>query len=346
MPQGETPVRRVRAAATCRAEAPARRRCILLPMNGLNKRTAVLAAIVTCGTLSIVVSARQASPPGPTAASLKATTIEKVKDNLYVITGSSISNMDTFSGGNTAVFVTDKGVILVDTKLPGWGQPILERIKTVTDKPITTIINTHTHNDHTGSNDFFGASVETIVHENTRTNMTKMDGFKGEKAKFVPKRTYKDRLTLGSGKDQVDLHYFGIGHTNGDTFVVFPAIRVMHTGDMFAWKALPYIDTSNGGSVVAHAETLGKVVSGIQNVDTVITGHTPVLTWNDLREYADFNRDFVSWAREQIKAGKPAGQAAAEYQVPARYKGYSVSPNAQFGDAKANTEIVYKELGK
>ena len=315
-------------------------------MNAINRRSAVLAAIVLFGTLSIAFAARQAPPAGPTAASLKATTIEKVRDNLYVITGSGIESMDTFSGGNTAVFVTDKGVVLVDTKLPGWGQPILERIKTVTDKPITTIINTHSHDDHIGSNDFFGASVETIVHENTRTNMTRMDAFKGAKAAFVPKRTYKDTLSLGSGKDQVDLHYFGVGHTNGDTFVVFPALRVMHTGDMFAWKALPYIDTSNGGSVVAHAETLGKVVSTLNNVDTVITGHTPVLTWNELREYAEFNRDFVSWAQEQVKAGKPVGQAATEYRVPARYKGYTVSPNAQFGDAKGNVEIVYKELKK
>ena len=315
-------------------------------VNVMNRRTAVLAAIIVFGTLSIVVSARQATPQRPTAAALKATTIEKVKDNLYVITGSSIANMDAFSGGNTAVLVTDNGVLLVDTKLPGWGQPILDRIKTVTDKPVTTIINTHTHDDHMGSNDFFGASVETIVHENTRTNMTRMDAFKGEKAKFLPKRTYKDKLSLGSGKDQVDLYYLGVGHTNGDTFVVFPALGVMHAGDMFAWKALPYIDTSNGGSVVSHAETLRKAVSTIQNVDTVITGHTPVLTWNELSEYADFNSDFVSWAREQIKAGKAVGDAAAEYRVPAKYKGYSVSPNAQFGDAKANVEIVYKELKK
>ena len=313
-------------------------------MTPINTRTAVLAAIVVFGTLSIVASARQAPPSGPTPASLKAATIEKVKDNLYVITGSSVATLDAFSGGNTAVFVTDKGVVLVDTKLPGWGQPILDRIKTVTDKPITTIINTHTHDDHVGSNDFFGASVETIVHENTRTNMTRMDEFQGAKAKFVPKRTYKDKLSLGSGRDQVDLHYLGVGHTNGDTFVVFPALRVMHTGDMFAWKALPYIDTSNGGSVVAHAETLGRVVSTIKNVDTIITGHTPVLTWNELREYADFNRDFVSWAQEQIKAGKSVSEAASEYRVPAKYKDYTVSPNPQFGDAKGNTEIVYKEL--
>ena len=168
-------------------------------MIAVNRRAAVLAAIALFGSVSIAVSARQAQPQGPTAASLKATTIQKVKDNLYVVTGSSIANMETFSGGNTAVFVTDRSVVLVDTKLPRWGQAILDRVKTVTDKPVVTIINTHTHDDHTGSNEFFGASVETIVHENTRTNMMKMSAFKGENAKLVPKRTYKDSLSLGSG---------------------------------------------------------------------------------------------------------------------------------------------------
>src|SRR5688572_19373430 len=267
-------------------------------MNSINTRSIVLTSIVLLGTLAIAAWARQAPPAGPTPASLKATIIQKVKDNLYVITGSGVEDMATFSGGNTAVFVTEKGVVLVDTKLPGWGQPILDGIKTVTDKPVTTIINTHSHSDHVGSNAFFGASVETIVHENTRTNMTRMDAFKGTNAKFVPKRTYTDKLSIGSGKDQVDLHYFGIGHTSGDTFVVFPALRVMHTGDMFAWKALPYIDTGNGGSVVGHAVALERVVSMIKNVDTIITGHTPVLPWNDLSEYAQFNRDFIAWAQE------------------------------------------------
>lgn len=315
-------------------------------MKAVNTRTAVLAAIVVSGTLSIVVSARQMPPPGPTPTSLKATTIQKVKDNLYVITGSSVANIDAFSGGNTAVFVTDRGVILVDTKLPGWGQPILDRIKKVTDKPNTTIINTHTHYDHTGSNDFFGASVETIVHENTRTNMTRMDAFKGAKAKFVPKRTYKDKLSLGSGRDQVDLHYLGVGHTNGDTFVVFPALRVMHTGDMFAWKESPTSIRPTAAASLPMQRRSTESSRRLRTSDTIITGHTPLLMWNDLREYADFNRDFVSWAQEQIKAGKPIGQAATEYRVPAKYKGYTVSPNPQFGDAKANTEIVYKELKK
>ena len=71
-----------------------------------------------------------------------------------------------------------------------------------------------------------------------------------------------------------------------------------------------------------------------------------MLTWNELKEYADFTKEFVTWAQGQMKAGKTVDQAAAEYKVPAKYKGYAVSANPQFGSAKANLEIVYNELKK
>src|SRR5438876_5217588 len=186
------------------------------------KRVVVLTGLLAVGGLSLVAAALQA-PAGPSPAALAATKIEKVKENLYVITGSNAEDQNVFSGGNTAVFITDAGVVVVDTKLPGWGPTVLARIKSVTNKPVTTIINTHTHGDHTGSNEAFGATVDSVVQENTKANMAKMDNFKGDKAKFLPKRTYKDKLTMGSGKDEIDLYYFGPGHTNGDTFVVFPA---------------------------------------------------------------------------------------------------------------------------
>ena len=175
-------------------------------------RAITLALIVTFGGLTMAVAAFQA-PAAPSAAALAVTKIEKVKDNLYVITGSNPVPRETFSGGNVGVFVTDAGVVIVDTKLAGWGPTILERIRTVTDKPVTTIINTHTHGDHTGSNEFFGAKVQSVVQENTKANMARMDAFKGEKAAFLPTRTYKDTLTLGAGKDRIDLYYFGPGHT-------------------------------------------------------------------------------------------------------------------------------------
>src|SRR6266404_3656549 len=140
------------------------------------KRCLLLGGLIGIGALSLTIVGLQA----PTAAGLAATKIERVKDNLYIITGSNASeqNQNAFSGGNTAVFITETGVVLVDTKLPGWGPTILERVKTVTNKPITTIINTHTHADHNGGSEFFGTMVDSIVHENTKENMAKMDEFK------------------------------------------------------------------------------------------------------------------------------------------------------------------------
>jgi len=307
------------------------------------RRRLVLGTLIGVGVLTLVVSG-QGPPVGPTAAALAATKIEKVKDNLYVITGSGAENQDAFSGGNTAVFITDSGVTLVDTKLPGWGPTILERIKTVTDKPVTRIINTHTHSDHTGGNMALGrGTVEIVVQENTKANLTRDPSYAGANAKFLPTKTYKDRLTIGSGKDEIDLYYFGRGHTNGDAFVVFKALRTMHVGDIFAWKALPYVDTGNGGSVVEQPETLAKAVATVKNVDTIINGHIPVGTWNDLKEYAQFTKEFVDYAKASMKAGKSAEQAAKEYKVDPKFKGYVASVSPMFG-AAANLQIAYDEL--
>ena len=296
------------------------------------RRVFVLGAILVVGAFSYAVAQ---GPQAPAPAAIDAAKIEKVKDNLFVITGSGAGDMGAFSGGNTAVFVTSTGVTLVDTKLPGFGPMLLERIKTVTDKPVTRIVNTHAHGDHSGGNAFFAPSVEIIVHEGARPYMNK----------DRETRTYGDRLTVGSGDDRIDLYYFGRGHTRGDTFVVFPAVRTMHAGDMFAWKGMPFVDPVAGGSVLEQPQSLAKAVATIRNVDTVINGHIPTSTWNDFAEYADFTRDFVAYAESARKAGKTVDQAAAEYQVPARYKGYVAAVASNVTPA-ANLKLAYDELSK
>ena len=305
------------------------------------KRAIVLLTLLCVGALSLWAAALQnsaGSQGGGGAQAAPGLEIQKIKDNLYMIT------TPMFGAGNTAVFVTETGVVLVDTKTPGNGQAILDKVKTVTPKPITTIINTHTHADHTGSNDFFGTKVEFVVQENTKANMAKMPEFSGDKAKFLPQKTYKDKLTLFKGKDAIDLYYFGRAHTNGDTFVVFPALRVMHSGDAFAGKNTPLIDTNNGGSAVEYPVTLSKAIAGIKNVDTIITGHSPLMKPADLQEYADFNKDFLAWVRGEIKAGKTVDQAAGEYKLPEKYKAYTIP--AFLGGIKGNIQTAYDELKK
>jgi len=227
----------------------------------------------------------------------------------------------------------------VDDKLAGWGQAVLDKVKSVTSKPITTIINTHTHGDHTGNNGFFGANVEIVAQENTKTNMQKMDVFKGEGAKFLPAKTYKDKMSLGSGKDRIDLYYFGSGHTSGDTFVVFPALRVLHTGDMFAWKDGPLCDRNNGGSCVDFPRTLQRAIADIKNVDTVIPGHSPMQTPKDLQEYQRFTADMLAHATTAMKAGKSVDDAFASFKID-KYPGYK---NER---VKAAIQAVYDELKK
>lgn len=298
------------------------------------KRVFVLAALVLVGTLSVVVSGAQA----PAAA--KVIDVLKVKDNLYILTSSSPGNRDTFSGGNVAVFIADAGVTVVDTKLAGWGQVMMERIKSITPKPVTTLINTHTHGDHTGNNELFGTAVDSVVQENTKANMAKMDAYKGDKTQFLPKRTYKDKVVIGSGKDRVELYHFGPGHTNGDTIVAFPEHRIIHMGDLFPWKDAPFIDRANGGSGRAWPQTLQKALAGLPAFDQVITGHHPVLPKRDLEEFQRFTADLFSATQEAVKAGKTAEQAAASLNLGSKY------PDYKSERLKAAVEAIYAELGK
>ena len=296
------------------------------------RRAIVLGVLLAVGGLAAV----KAQPPAANAP--KVVEVEKVKDNLWVLRG---------GGGNTAVFATANGVTIVDAKNPGWGQPILDKVKELTPKPITTLINTHTHGDHVSGNVEFPATVDVVVQENTKANMEKMDIFKQNNNRGMAKRTFKDKMTIGSGADQIDLYYFGPGHTNGDAWVVFPAHRIVHSGDIFANKGVPLIDGNNGGSMLHYSETLTKAYNGIKNVDTIINGHTPAnTTWADLKEFADFNKDLLTWAQGELKAGKTPEQAAASWKMPEKYKGYNATVSTMMGGLAGRVQRLADEMKK
>ncbi len=290
------------------------------------KRITVLAALIAIGFAVAI---------GRPVAQGNVAEIEHVKDNLYVITG---------GGGNTAALITGEGVVVVDTKNPGWGGAILDKIRTVTDEPVTMIINTHTHGDHVGSNIDFAQPVEVVAHANTRTNMERMPAFQSASGQqYLPGQTYEDRLTLLDGDNQIDLYHFGAGHTSGDSIVVFPALGVAHTGDLFAWKGVPYIDVDNGGSGVQYPKTVLAAADGIQGVDTVIPGHSPVTGWADFREFGEFNRDFLAAVEAGRAAGKSAAETAASLDLPERYANYAMS-RGTLTSAEDNAAKIYAEL--
>ena len=290
-----------------------RRRLYLLPLT-------MLALVLVAGTYE----ARQSHP---------AIEVHRITDTLHMLG----SGMET--GGNIAVLIAESGVVLVDTKLEGYGPDILDHVRRLTDKPVTTIINTHVHYDHSGANTEFPETVHFVAHENIRRHWartdcqpvpTNCDDFQGENAKYLPSTTFRDRMTLFAGSpDQIDLYYFGRGHTDGDTFVVFKSARTMHTGDMFLGKLLPFIDAENGngGSALEFGRTLTKVINGVPDVDTIIAGHwNTLLTWSDLVDYRGFYLNLVDQAKRGIDAGRTADEVIAAYVTPDRYSDYTAAP--------------------
>src|SRR4029079_6018120 len=277
----------------------------------------VLGILLATGAL-VAVRAQPPAQHGP-----KVVEVEKVKDNLFVLHGGR---------GNNDICVPANGVTVVDAKNPGWGQPILNKVKELTPKPVTMLINTHTHGDHVSRNVEFPATIDFVAQENTKANMEKMDIFKQNNNRGMAKRTFKDRMTIGKGADQIDLFYFGPGHTNGDAWVSFPALHAVHAGDMFASKAVPTIDAENGGSTLHYADTLKKAHDSIKGVEVVINGHSPTTTtWADLDEYTHFINDFTAWAQAEFKAGKTPEQAASEWKNPDKYSSYGAGSATLFG---------------
>jgi glyoxylase-like metal-dependent hydrolase (beta-lactamase superfamily II) len=167
--------------------------------------------------------------------------------------------------------------------------------------------------------------------------------FQQNNGKGMPKRTFKDQMTIGKGADEIDLYYFGRGHTNGDAWIVWPALHFAHAGDIFSGKNLPLLDSNNGGSGVEIGATLAKAHAGIHNVDLVITGHSAdIMKWADLAEYAQFNKDFLGEVQAGLKAGKSSDDIAAAWKIDDKYKGYTIDP----GRLKQNVAVIAGELKK
>jgi glyoxylase-like metal-dependent hydrolase (beta-lactamase superfamily II) len=246
------------------------------PLLGLLLATAPLAAHVKHAQNS------QADP--------KIHKVEKLADNVYCIFG---------NGGNIGLVVTDKFAVLIDDQFDNILPGLREAVKSVTDKPIKYLINTHHHGDHTGGNRGLEQQVVAIVaHANVRKHLVE-----GQKDKPVAEKGGLPELTFGESdpavKARMDIHLGGVemhlvhfkaGHTDGDCMVGIPATRVIHMGDLFFNGLLPYIDLKSGGSLGGMLENAEWVLSWLPEDAKLIPGHGPIATKKDFTRFRDFLR--------------------------------------------------------
>jgi cyclase len=202
-------------------------------------------------------------------------TLNKVKDDLFEIEG---------DGGNVAAYVTGEGVILVDDKFDRDHEGIVSKVQSVTSQPIKYVLTTHHHSDHSGGNTQFLPTAEIISTVNARNNILEHKQPNAEPGMSPARVVFTTEMSVFLGGKEVRAQYLGRGHTNGDAFVYFPALRTIHTGDMMAGTT-PLIDYTGGGSLIEWTKTLDEVLK--LDFDTVIPGHGPVTTKAGLQTYRD-----------------------------------------------------------
>jgi len=290
-------------------------------------RTPILTAIIATAALAVALGQGRAGAQGGRSTTAPAArqggappaqlTIEQVKPGLYAILN---------PGANTlAVRVTNEGVILVDDMFePNYDQ-IVALIKSVTNQPLKYVISTHHHGDHTGGNlKMLTEQHATLLgHKNARAAMLgstpPMPG--------PPPITYTTDAGVSLGGVDVELHYVGRGHTNGDTIVYFPDLKVMATGDLFVvLPRVPTIDYVNGGSTLQWVPTIDNILK--YDFDTVIPGHGPVAKRADLGRFKERLQTIQTRTRELIKQGVSKEQYLSRLKTDDL--GWAIDPTSNF----------------
>ena len=236
--------------------------------------------------------------------------VTKVAGNVYMLAAAD--------AGNIGALVGEDGIVLVDDQYAPLAEKIQAALKTITDKPVRFIINTHYHDDHTGGNAYFQKQAPIIAHDNVRKRLEKGGAAgNGGSVHFDAKPQPKEALPIITFDHDVTVHlngediralYFPAGHTDGDSIVFFPKSNVVHMGDDFGIYGFPFIDVNSGGSVNGMIDAVENVISQLPPDVKVIPGHGPVSSLDDMRAYVKMLKETREVAQNALKQGKTLDQ--------------------------------------
>lgn len=272
--------------------------------------------------LFLVLISISALGQGPAPPLDKPMTVEKIKEGLYVIRGpfsvcgpqgcrgpspKALADGLLHEAGDVAVRVTPDGVILVDDKFPWQVEELLEKVKSITARPIKYVLNSHYHQDHTGANAaMLEHGFEVIAQRNLRDEILGKGGTLRNEPAAAPRIVFGDFGALYLGGVEVQMLYLGRAHTSGDTFVYFPDLKVVHTGDVLMDGA-PFIDYRAGGSAIEWVKTLHKLLD--LDFDSAIPGHGPLFTRQYVQKYVEKLEKMNQRMVDLVKEGVPKDRA-------------------------------------
>ena len=229
----------------------------------------------------------------------------------------------TERGGTIAFMLSRKGIVVVDTQFPEQSQHLISELKKKSEKPFKLLINTHHHGDHSSGNIAFkGIAEHVLAHANSKTNQeNSARQNKNEDKQLYPDQTYTDTWCQKIGKEKICLHYFGAGHTNGDSFIHFQHANIVHTGDLVFNRRHPFVDRGAGANIKNWILVLDKALSTFDNDTIYVFGHSATgyeITGkaDDLRAFRDYLGNLLKYTDVQLKAGKTKDEILKATGIP------------------------------
>ena len=274
----------------------------------LNLRTRVISALAVTTVATGFAQYQQAGAQAK-GADKSALSGELIKTGLYLISG---------AGGNTLLRLSANGLILVDGKLPGNYQALIVFLKKISDQPIRVLINTDYHEDHTGNNaSFLEAGAQILAQENVRNKLNASSPPGGKAG--LPTKTYDRDFSFQLGGIEVQVMHFANAHTNGDSVVYFPNLKVIAVGDLYT--ATPNPDYAAGGSLVGWGPVLTEILK--LDFDVVVPGTGPTVTRADLQALKKKIETMVARGKSLAKSGVPKDRIMA--QLPTSDLGFRMN---------------------
>jgi len=265
----------------------------------------------------------------------------KVSEGLYMLSG-----INGFVGGNIGLSIGEDGVVMIDDSMPPFMDKMNNAIKSVTNKPVDFLINTHVHGDHTGNNENMGkAGAHIVAHDNLREHLVKkgvrtQKGMEPAPKDALPVITFSKSMSFHLNGEQSYIFHTPHAHTDGDAIVYFKNANVIHMGDTFFNGMFPYIDLGSGGSVKGYIKAQKKVLEMANDQTKIIPGHGPLATKKDLEVAVKMLIKSKKLVAALIKEGKSEEQVVKANPL----KEFHDKWNWQFITTERMTRQLYKGL--
>ena len=222
--------------------------------------------------------------------------VQKASDSLIKISSHTYAIIAKGGAGNILIYETKNGFIIVDDQWEDLEPTINNMLKTVSNKPVLYVLNTHFHFDHTDGNKAFGKKgIKIIAHDNLRKKLLNDQHVappidviqKAYPFEALPYITFSDSLTLHEEEEDIKIFHVNKAHTDTDSFIEFQKENIYHTGDVFVRYGFPFIDNNNGGNILGIIASMNKLIERSNDATLIIPGHGPVSTKKDIIAYRD-----------------------------------------------------------